>query len=554
MQDVNITDTTEKHSEVQFSSSSPNPSGPPATTTKSIRFWLLFSSLCLAAFCCNLEATVLTTVIPLIVRDLHVKDQYIWVNASYAIAAAVIQPLCGQVSNIFGRRMPMLLALALFTFGSGICGGASSTAMLIAGRTFQGLGAGSMMMLMEVITCDILPLRERSKYLGFMLAFASVGVTAGPTIGGALASRSTWRWAFYVCVPPGGSCFLLAVAFLRLKSPREPTWKAALLRVDVLGNVIFIASTSSMLLGLIMGGQLYHWSSWRIVVPIVLGALGWFLFAFHQASPYCKEPTIPPRLFSNRTAVTGFALVFLSCMLLEWIVYFLPYYFQTVRGSSALRSGVQSLPFNCFLVPVAAINGQLLFKFGQYKPLHWAGFGFVALAAGLFSTMDSNTSTVKWVFWQFFASCGIGSLVMSTLPAIQSSLPESDVATSTGVHAFLRNFGFAWGFTIPSLVFNNRVRAGINTVEDPEVRAIIASGDAYSQANSPLFASLTVKAKEQTIRLYTVSLRSLWYAALAFSLLGFILVFLEKRIKLRESLQTQFGLDEKKDSEKETKG
>ena len=326
-----------------------------------------------------------------------------------------------------------------------------------------------------------------------------------------------------------------------------------MLRIDAVGNIIFITSTCAILLGLIMGGQLFPWSSWRIILPIVLGALGWILFGFHQASSFCKEPTMPPRLFSNRTAVTGFALVFISCMLLEWIVYFLPYYFQTLKGASALRSAVQVLTFNIVLVPIAAISGQLLYKFGQYKPLHWAGFGFVALSCGLFSTMDTNTPTAEWVFWQIFASCGTGALVMSTLPAIQSSLPEEDVATSTGVHAFLRSFGFAWGFTIPSLVFNNRVRANIGLVDDPEVAKIIASGEAYSQANSPFLASLTGTAKEQTLHLYAVSLRSIWYCALAFSLLGFLLVFVEKRIELRESLQTAFGLEEKPTTEAEVK-
>ena len=140
---------------------------------------------------------------------------------------------------------------------------------------------------------------------------------------------------------------------------------------------------------------------------------------------------------------------------------------------------------------------------------------------------------------------------MSMLPAIQASLPESDVATSTGVSTFIRSFGFVWGFTIPSLVFNNRVRANIDMVEDVNVRNAIASGEAYSQANGPLLHSLAGKAKEQTLEMYAVSLRDLWYTALAFSLLGFLLVFVEKRIKLRKELETEFGLD---DGEKEEKG
>ncbi|KAF2265002.1 MFS general substrate transporter [Lojkania enalia] len=511
---------------------------------KSTRFWLVFVSLCLTAFTANLNATILSTVIPLIVRDLGAEDEFIWINASFAIAAAIVQPLCGQVSNIFGRRYPMLLSLAIFTLGSGICGGASSVAMLIAGRTVQGLGGGGLMMLLEVIVCDLLPLRERPKYLGVILSVASLGVAVGPTIGGAFGNHSTWRWCFYINVPIGGFGLVLATLLLRLKNPRPATWKAALLRVDALGNAIFIAASCSILVGLTMGGQIYPWSSFRVIVPIVLGVVGWGIFAVHQSSPICKEPTMPPVLFSNRTAVTGFLLVFISCMLLEWTVYYLPYYFQALKGSSPLFSSVQVLPFNIFLVPSAMVNGGLLNKFGQYKPLHWVGFAMYTLGAGLFSTMDAATSVVKWVFWQLFAAWGLGGLIMSTLPAIQASLPESYVATSTGAHSFIRSIGFVWGFTIPSLVFNNRVRANIGMVEDERVRMAITSGEAYSQANGPLIASLSARVKEQAMRLYALSLRDLWYTAIAFSLLGFLLVFVEKRIKLRTQLETEFGLEE----------
>ncbi|KAI4858858.1 major facilitator superfamily domain-containing protein [Hypoxylon rubiginosum] len=516
----------------------------PKPAPKPARFWLVFVSLCLSAFTANLNATILSTAMPLIVRDIDAGTSYIWINAAYSIAAAAIQPTFGQLANIYGRRWPMLVSLALFTVGSGISGGATGFSMLVAGRTVQGLGGGGIMVLMEVIVSDLLPLRERAQYLGIVLSTGSLAVLIGPIVGGAFSTRATWRWCFYISVPIGGIGFILAAIFLRLKMPVHAHWKAAVARIDLVGNTIFIAATCSMLVGLVMGGQLYPWSSFHVIVPIVLGGVGWLVFAGYEISPLCKEPTMPPRIFSNRTAVTGFAINFISSMLLEWTVYYLPYYFQTLRGSTQLFSSVQVLPFNVFLVPSAIINGVIMTKTGQYKPLHWAGFGFFALASGLFSSMDATTSTVKWVFWQFFGAYGLGCLIMSILPGIQSSLPEADVAASTAVHAFLRSFGFVWGFTIPSLVFNNQITHNLNVVQDPGVRTAVAAGDAYSQANGPLLASLTGESRDQTLRLYTISLQSVWYTALGFSLLGFLLVFLEKRIKLRENLETEYGLEE----------
>jgi hypothetical protein len=253
---------------------------------------------------------------------------------------------------------------------------------------------------------------------------------------------------------------------------------------------------------------------------------------------------MPPRIFSNRTAVTGYVLVTVLHLLLEWIVYYLPYYFQTLKGSSALFSSAQVLAFNIFLVPAAALNGGLMAKTGKYKPLHFLGFGFLALGTGLFSTMDSGTSAVKWVFWELFASYGLGCLIMSTLPAIQSSLPEKDVAASTGVHAFLRSFGFTWGFTIPSLIFNNQVKSNSILIKDLAVRATVQSGNAFADGPAKLISSLSDSTKEQVLQVYTIALRNIWYAAVGFSLVGFLFVFVEKSLKLREELQTEYGLED----------
>ncbi|KAI1421993.1 major facilitator superfamily domain-containing protein [Xylaria sp. FL1777] len=525
----------------------------PKASPKSTRFWLVFVSLCLSAFTANLNATILTTVLPLIVRDLDAGSNFIWINASFSIAAAAIQPLCGQLANIYGRRYPMLFSLIAFTLGSGISGGAKTLAMLIGGRTVQGLGAGGIILLMEVIISDLLPQRERAQYLGIVLTTGSLAVLVGPIIGGAFGTSATWRWCFYISVPIGGVGFILAALFLKLKTPKHAAWTAAVARIDFVGNTIFIASTASILVGLVLGGQVFPWGTYHVIVPIVLGAVGWLVFAGHQASGLCKEPTMPPRLFSNRTAVVGFVNNFIAAMLLEWTVYYLPYYFQTLKGSSQLFSSVQVLPFNVFLVPSAIVNGAILTKTGKYKPLHWSGFGFFALASGLFSTMDQSTSTVKWVFWQFFGAFGLGGIILSILPAIQASLPESDVAAATGVHAFLRSFGFVWGFTVPSLVFNNEVTHNLYLVDDPEVRAAIAAGDAYAQAHGPLLENLMGVAKQQTLQLYAKCLQTVWYTALAFSLFGFLLVFVEKGLKLRETVETEYGLQEDENKEARAK-
>lgn len=320
----------------------------------------------------------------------------------------------------------------------------------------------------------------------------------------------------------------------------------ALGRVDYLGNAIFITSLCAILIGLILGGTSFPWSSWRIIVPLVLGFLGWGCFHLHQASSICKEPSMPPRLFANRTSFVGFLLAFDSALLLQWVVYFLPLYFQSVLGASPLESGVDILPLNVFLALFAIGAGILLSKFGRYRPIHWTGFAFAAIGCGLFSILGSGSSKAAWVCFQLITAIGLGFVMTTVLPSIQASLPESDVATATGTFAFLRSFGFIWGITIPSIIFNARFNALEVQINDETVRSVLANGGAYGYASGAFIKSLPHETRAQVLAVYTNALKGVWEAAIAFPFLGFLAVFIAKDVKLRTELETEFGIDTEK--------
>jgi len=168
----------------------------PISSTKShnIRFWGIFCALCLLAFISALDVMIIATALPKITADIgSVEQEYVWIANSFVLASSVIQPLVGQFADIFGRRLPLMVATALFALGSGIAGGSTTVAMLIGGRTVQGVGAGAVYVLLDIVCCDLVPLRERGKYVGLMNAWAGVAAGIGPVIGGALADRN-WRW------------------------------------------------------------------------------------------------------------------------------------------------------------------------------------------------------------------------------------------------------------------------------------------------------------------------------------------------------------------------
>lgn len=282
-----------------------------ARTTHGWRFWGTLSALCVLSFVSALDVAVITTARPTITKDIGGERHYVWIANSFVLACAVPQPLFAQISNIFGRRIPLLVSTSLFAVGSGIAGGANGPAMLITGRSIQGVGAGGNGVLVEIICCDLVPLRERGKYLGIIFAGAGLGVALGPVLGGALA-EADWRWIFYMNIPICGIALGMVLLFFRGKYLRSPTGKHAVGRIDWVGNVMFCPSLVGVLYGLVSGGTLYPWSSWRVIVPLVLGLVGWVSFHAYETSPWCDQPSVPTRLFSNRTSAAGYLMTFAS--------------------------------------------------------------------------------------------------------------------------------------------------------------------------------------------------------------------------------------------------
>lgn len=511
------------------------------------RLWCVFIVLCLLSFISAIDATIVTTSLPTITRDIGGSQEYVWVVNSFLFTSTVPQPLFGQISDIFGRRNPMIVAIALFGLGSGLAGGAQNPGMLIAARTIQGLGSGGLYVLSDIIVCDMVPPRHRGPYLGAILSTAAIGTTIGPIIGGALALKN-WRWIFWLNLPAAAIGLLAIVLILNVKYTRSPSWRHALSRVDFLGNIIFVPSMVSIFFGLIMGGTRgYPWSSWKIIVPLVLGVLGWVTFHVHQASPVCREPSMPPRLFKHRTSSGGFIIIFLGAIILQAINYFLPVYFQGVKGATPLMSGVYFLAFALAIMPFGGMAGAFMSKTGLYIPLHWLGFALSAISVGLFSTLDESSSRAAWVGYQVLASGGTGIIFTVTLPSTLAALPESDVAVATGTYSFVRSFGLVWGATMASIAFNGQINSHAASISNQEIRNLLIDGGAYAYAavQNGGIAELPDPTRSQVIAVYVKALRIVWWIVTAISGLGFFATFIEKHVELRKSHSTEYGLSEK---------
>ncbi|RFU74839.1 multidrug resistance fnx1 [Trichoderma arundinaceum] len=512
----------------------------------STKFWLAFSGLCFTSLISALDSSILSTSLPTIIADLHGGRNFIWVVNVYFMTrqgynSAAFQPLYGQLANLWGRRYVMILSTVIFLLGSGLCGGANSMDMLIGGRAVQGIGAGGINMLVDMIICDLVPMRDRGNFIGLLFLFVSLGTTSGPIIGGALTDHVSWRWIFYLNLPLGGAALALLLLFLQVKWKKELSMPDRLKRIDIVGNTLLVCATFSILWALTYGGTQYLWSDVQVVVPLVLGFVGLIIFVCWECTRFCKHPVVPLHHFKSRTASAAFCISFMSSLISFWFVYFYPVYFQSVLGNSPTKSGINLLPFQIIFPLFAAVGGGIVSKTGRYKPIHLICTAITTLSTGLCSILAKDTNKGAWIVFQILAGASMGCMVSTTLQAVQAGLPESEVAASTATWAFIRSLGTIWGVSVPSAVFNNRFDQ-LSSLFDASIRDEFTRGQAYEHATAQFVNSFDPSTRVVIIDAYTDALKRVWLVSIAFGAVAFLSVFFEKELTLRTELDSDFGL------------
>ncbi|KUL85928.1 hypothetical protein ZTR_06361 [Talaromyces verruculosus] len=520
------------------------------------RFWAIMTSIAVASLLAGLDATAVSTAMPSIIYDLGTSQGYMWIANAYLLTTAVFTPIFGQTANIFGRRALTLVAVIIFALGSAIAGPAPSLGAVVTGRAIQGIGCAGINSMVETVVCDLVSLRERGKFMGFIFAIYAISTTIGPIVGGTFASHITWRWIFYLNLPLAGLTLVMVLVSLSALPSGSGMSMRSLKRVDFSGNALLVGSITSILLALTWGGGEQRWSSWRTILPLVLGLLGLPLFLLYETR--VPEPTTPMRLYSNRTSFVGLWCAFIHNMLVFWILFVLPIYFQAVLRFSAFRSGISILPTAAVCMPFTIISGGIMSNIGRYRPLLMAGFALFPIALGLFTRLDEHSTTGYWAGIQIIGALAIGIIIPVTLPTILTPLPESDVAVATATWAFMRGFGTIWGVAIPLAIFNSKVDslAAARLQGNDEARGMLSNGGAYTlSASGILYPELGLDGDldlEATVKsIYVDSLKLCWQVGLGFALLGFLLTFVAKELHMRTELETEFGLGNESNKEEE---
>ncbi|MFJ8571109.1 MFS transporter [[Kitasatospora] papulosa] len=424
------------------------PSAPPdGISPRRVR--LVFLGLMLTLLLAALDQMIVATALPKIVGELHGLDRMSWAVTAYLLASTIGLPIYGKLGDLFGRKGVFQFAIIVFIIGSALAGWSRTMDELIAFRAVQGIGGGGLMIGVQAIIADIVPARERGRYMGLIGAVFGLASVAGPLLGGFFTDHASWRWCFYINVPFG--VVTLAVIALVLKLPKP----AVRPRLDVLGALLLAAASTCLVLLTSWGGTEYAWGS-RTILGLAAGAVGTallFLVVEHRAA----EPLIPLRLFRdpvfNVTSLVG-AVVGVA---LFGAASYLPTYLQMVEGVSATESGLLMLPMMGGIVIASVVSGQLVSRTGRYRVYPLVGAAVSSVGMWLLSLLDTGTSALEYGLWQAVLGIGIG-LVMSILVlAVQNSVRPSDLGTATSAHNYFRQIGGSVGAAIFGTLFAGRL-------------------------------------------------------------------------------------------------
>ncbi|MEU1049075.1 MFS transporter [Streptomyces sp. NPDC005897] len=487
------------------------------------------SGLLLGMFCAILSSTIVTNALPEIIGDLGGgQSAYTWVVTASLLTMTASTPLWGKLADLFSKKALVQIALIVYVVGSVVAGLAQNPAMLITARAIQGLGAGGLSALAQIIMAAMIAPRERGRYSGYLGATFAVATVGGPLLGGVITDTSWlgWRWCLYVGVP-----FAILALIVLQKTLHLPVLKRKV-KVDWAGAFFVTAAVCLLLVWVTFADDKYSWMSWQtgamVGGAIVLTLL--FLLVESKAS----EPIIPLRLFKNRTiTLASLASLFVGIAMFAGTVYF-SQYFQLARDKSPTMSGVMTIPMIGGLFISSTVSGQVITKTGKWKG--WLLAGGVLLTAGLGLLGTMRYDTPYWHIGIFMAlmGLGVGMMMQNLVLCTQNQVDPSDLGAASSTVTFFRSLGGAVGVSVLGSVMSTRIsHYASDTIGSLSPQEQAAAAKASGSGAIPDMDLLPPGIREWLESAYGHGIADIFLIVAPIALLAFLVTLFIKEVPLR---------------------
>lgn len=426
---------------------------------------------------------------------------------------SAFQLLVGRIYTFYNPKMVFIGCVGIFELGSLICGAAPNSTSLIVGRAIAGVGSAGIFSGTISIMVYLVPLQKRPAWTGVLGAVFAISSVAGPLLGGVFTDKVSWRWCFYINLPIGGA--MMVILFFLLKLPQQTKKKKIplpeqLRKLDPVGTAIFIPSITCLLLALQWGGTTYNWSNARIIVLLILSGILFILFVYIQHVGQ-ENATTPPRIVKTRAVSAGMTYSFFSGAGMMTMVYFLPIWFQAIKGASAVHSGIMNLPAILSLTTASMIAGFLTRKISYFTQWMYISCVLTSIGAGLISTFTTKTAHPAWIGYQVLWGLGLGLGMQQPSVGVQCAMSVKDVPTGISIMFFAQTLGGAIFVSVANNIFDNKLHQGLQTIQGIDIDRVthIGATDLRDAVPQSLLNSVLVA--------YNAALRSAFYVGMGVS-------------------------------------
>lgn len=463
-------------------------------------------SLMIAMFLGAVEGTIITTAIPSIVKELHGFQLVSWVFSLYLLTSAISTPIYGKLSDLFGRKNILSIGIAIFLFGSFLCGLSQNMYQLIAFRALQGLGAGAIFTVTYTIVGDVFSLSERAKVQGWVSSVWGIASLAGPFVGGFFIDTLSWHWIFFINIPFGILCIILLQKNLSEDFERQKH------NIDYLGTIVLSLAIIFILNGIFSSERNRGGVPYTLFLSIGFGVILLILFYFVEART--KEPIVPFEVFTKINTAANVICLLSSAVLIGMDVY-MPIYIQNILGYNAKVSGLSVAPMSISWLLSSVILGKAIPKYGE-KAVTLLSVFVLLISCLLLPVLGTTSSIMLVLICTFIMGFGFGGSFTTLTIVVQSSVDYSKRGAATALNSLLRTLGQTVGVSIFGSIFNSNIikyfnNIGIKGIDPNELYSGIGKVQSMTLDN--------IKASQMS------GIRSIFFVLIGIAFFGFLLSF-----------------------------
>lgn len=393
---------------------------------------LVLTAVMLAMFVSAVEATIVTTAMPVIASDLGGFSRYSWIFSAYLLMSTVTVLVYGKLADLFGRKPVFLFGMSIFLIGSILCGLAMTMEQLIIYRLIQGLGAGAVMPIVTTIVGDIYTTEERAKIQGYLSSVWGISAVLGPAIGGGIVAYLSWKYVFWVNVPLG-ILAMIGIGFF-LKEPEVEKDVS----IDYWGAVFLTASLSFVLFWLVEGGQSFSRVSFLSLLIILVGLGAFYLFV--RVEKRAKNPMMPFSIWKNPMILYANIVSFTTGFILMAVSTYLPTFVTGVMQQPAIIAGFTLTAMSIGWPIASSVAGHLLVRYGTFTVAFSGGISLI-IGSMMFAFMNASSGPLWAAIASFFVGVGMGLTSTGFVVTIQGAVSRKERGSATAANMFMRNFG-----------------------------------------------------------------------------------------------------------------